>query len=175
MVSVGLFASDVMVRLPVLLPAAAGVNTALKVALCPAPTVAGRFGPVKLKPLPVADAFEIVTVGPPLLVTVTTTDLLLPTVTLPKLMLLGFAMREPGVTPVPESAMLRGEPGASEAMAKLPVIAPPAAGANFTVNATDWFGVKVAGRHSPTPAKPVPVPVAWDIVTFDPPVLVTVS
>ena len=170
-----MFASDVMVRLPLLLPAAVGVNTALKVALCPAPTVAGRFGPVKLKPLPVADALEMVTVEPPLLVTVTATDLLLPTVTLPKLTLLGFAMREPGVTPVPESAMLRGDPGASEAMARLPVITPPVAGANFTVNATDWFGVKVAGRDSPTTEKPVPVTVACEIVTFDPPVLVNVS
>ncbi len=170
-----MFASEVMVRLPLLLPAATGVNTALNVALCPASTVAGRFGPLKLKPLPVADAFEIVTVELPLLVTVTATDLLLPTVILPKLMLLGFAMREPDVTPVPESAMLRGEPGASEAMARLPVILPPAAGANFTVNATDWFGVNVAGSVSPTTEKPVPVTVACEIVTFDPPVLVNVS
>ena len=170
-----MFASDVMVRLPLLLPAAVGVNTALKVALCPAPTVAGRFGPVKLKPLPVADALEMVTVEPPLLVTDTVTDLLLPTVTLPKLTLLGFAMREPGVTPVPESAMLRGEPGASEAMARLPVIMPPAAGANFTVNATDWFGVNVVGSASPLTDRPVPVTVACEIVTFDPPVLVNVS
>src|ERR1700704_2127274 len=175
MVSVGLFASEVIVRLPVLLPAATGVNTALKVAVCPAPTVTGRFGPLKLKPLPVADALEIVTVEPPLLVTVTATDLLLPTVTFPKLTLAGFAIREPAVAPVPESAMLRGEPGASEAMARLPVIAPPVAGANFTVNATDWFGVKVAGRASPTTEKPVPVTVACEMTTFDPPVLVNVS
>ena len=175
MVSVGLFASEVMVRFPLLLPADAGVNTALNVALCPAATVAGRFGPLKLKPLPVAVALEMVTVEPPLLLTVTATDLFLPTVIFPKLTLLGFAIREPAVTPVPESAMLRGDPGASETMARLPVTLPPAAGANFTVNATDWFGVNVVGRASPMTEKPVPVTVACEIVTFDPPVLVNVS
>src|SRR5882757_6845767 len=154
MVSVGLFASEVMLRLPLLLPAARGVNTALNVALCPAPTAMGRFGPLKLNPVPVTEALEMVTAEPPVLVTVTATDLLLPTVTLPKLTLLGFAMREPGVTPVPDNAMLRGEPGASETIAKLPVTLPPAVGANFTVNATDWFGVNVAGRVSPMMEKP---------------------
>jgi hypothetical protein len=117
----------------------------------------------------------MVTAEPPVLVTVTATDLLPPTVTLPKLTLLGFAIREPGVTPVPDNAMLRGEPGASETIAKLPVTLPPAVGANFTVNDTDWFGVNVTGRASPMIEKPVPVAVACEIVTFDPPVFVNVS
>ncbi len=164
-----------MVRLPLLLPAATGVNTALKVALCPAPTVAGRFGPLKLKPLPVADALEMVTVEPPVLVTVTATDLLLPTVTLPKLTLAGFAISEPAVTPVPESAMFRGEPGASERTARLPVTAPPVVGANFTVNDMDWLAVSVAGSANPVTEKPLPVTAACEMVTLDPPVLVNVS
>src|SRR5882724_2107481 len=104
MVSVGLLASDVIVRLPLLLPAVAGVNTVLKVADCPVVSVTGKFGPLKLNPVPLAAAFEIVTVVPPLLVTITATDLLLPSVTFPKTTVLGLAVSEPAATPVPERA-----------------------------------------------------------------------
>jgi hypothetical protein len=135
-VSVELFASDVIVRLPLLLPAATGVNVALKVVVCPAASTTGKLGPVKLNPLPVAAAAEIVTVEPPLLVTTTATVLLLPIVTLPKATLLGFAINDPGATPVPERAMFNGDPCASETTARLPLILPAPVGANFTVNVT---------------------------------------
>src|SRR5882672_1388589 len=123
-----------MVRLPLLLPAANGVNTALNVVLCPAPTVTGRFGPLKLNPLPVTEALEMVTLEPPVFVTVTATVLLPPTVTLPKMTLLGFAVNEPGAMPVPERTMLRVELDASEMIARLPLTFPAPVGANFTVN-----------------------------------------
>jgi hypothetical protein len=134
-VSVGLFASEEMVRLPLAFPADAGVKMALNVADCPAVKVTGSLGPLNVNPLPVAAAFEIVTVDPPVLVTVTARLLLLPTVTLPKATLLGFAVNEPGATPVPDKAMFSGEPGASETIARFPFALPDAVGENFALNA----------------------------------------
>ncbi len=71
--SIGLFASEVIARFPVLLPEDVGEKIALNVVVCPAARVAGRPGPVKLNPVPVAAAAEIVTVTPPAFVTVTGT------------------------------------------------------------------------------------------------------
>ena len=51
-VRLGFEALDVMVRLPLALPAEEGVNDTLKVVLCPAVSVTGVVIPVKLKPEP---------------------------------------------------------------------------------------------------------------------------
>jgi len=64
---------ELMVSLPLAAPAADGANDALKVVLCPAVSVIGRLGPVKLNPLPVAAALDTVTLSPPVFVTVTDT------------------------------------------------------------------------------------------------------
>ena len=56
-----------------MLPEDVGEKIALNVVLCPAARVAGRIGPLKLNPVPVAAADEIVTVTPPVFVTVTGT------------------------------------------------------------------------------------------------------
>ena len=71
MLSDGLVALLAMAMLPVALPAAAGAKVAVKVALCPLLIVAGRVGPVKLNPLPLADACDMVTLEVPLFVTTT--------------------------------------------------------------------------------------------------------
>jgi len=52
MVSVGFDALDVMVALPMALPADDGANETLKVALCPAVSVTGVVIPLKLNPEP---------------------------------------------------------------------------------------------------------------------------
>jgi len=62
-----------MVRVPLAAPAAEGVKTALNVVPCPAVSVIGRLGPVKLNPLPVAAALVIATLSPPVFVTTTGT------------------------------------------------------------------------------------------------------
>lgn len=51
-VSDGFDPSDVMVTLPLALPAAVGVNVTLNVALAPAVTVTGVVIPLTLKPVP---------------------------------------------------------------------------------------------------------------------------
>ncbi len=63
--SVGFDALLVMARLPLILPLDAGANTTLKVAVCPAPSVSGKFSPLTLKPAPVGVACEMVTLDPP--------------------------------------------------------------------------------------------------------------
>ena len=101
-----LLAFELIVNVPLAAPAAVGAKMALNVVDCPAFRVSGKDGPVKLNPLPEAAAPDTVTAAPPVFVTATETVLLLPTVTLPKLALLGFAVRAPAARPVPESAML---------------------------------------------------------------------
>ena len=70
MVSVGLDAFDVIITLPLALPADCGVKLALKLALCPAPSVTGVVIPLQVKPVPLIPACEMVTLDPPVLVTV---------------------------------------------------------------------------------------------------------
>ncbi len=125
-----------IVKVPLAAPAAAGAKMALKAVDCPALRVSGKMGPVKLNPLPDAAALDTVTATPPVFVTLTDTVLLLPTVTLPKLAVLGFAATEPGASPVPESAMLSGDPAASDTIASVALAAPAVAGAKLTVKGT---------------------------------------
>ena len=68
--SVGFDALLVIAMFPLAFPLAEGVKPTLKVALCPAVSVKGRVSPLRLKPLPVAVACEMVTLVPPLLVSV---------------------------------------------------------------------------------------------------------
>jgi len=74
-----------------------------------------------------------VTLDPPVLVTVSERDLLLPTVTLPKLSVVGFAPSVPCDTPVPESAIFRVGFEALERMLMLPLATEAEAGVNVTV------------------------------------------
>jgi len=62
--------SDVIVTFPVELPPAAGANFTEKVTVCPAERVAGNVNPLRLYPLPDADAAVIFTSDPPELVNV---------------------------------------------------------------------------------------------------------
>jgi hypothetical protein len=68
--SVGFDAFDVTVALPLAVPEEAGVKVTLKFVLWPALKVNGRLIPFTLNPLPLAVTPEIVTLVPPLFVTV---------------------------------------------------------------------------------------------------------
>ena len=70
MESVALLALELMVSAPLVAPAAEGVNSTLKAAVCPAPSVIGAARPVTLNPAPLIVAPDSVTVSPPVLVTV---------------------------------------------------------------------------------------------------------
>lgn len=133
---VALLALELIVSVPLDAPATVGVNTALNDVVCPALIVAGRLGPVKLNPLPLADALDTVTAVPPVFVTTTATVLLVPSVTFPKFTLVGFAVSEPGARPVPERETLSGEFDASETMLTAPLAAPAVVGAKIEVKVT---------------------------------------
>lgn len=70
---------DVIVTLPLADPLALGVNTTVNEVLWPALKVNGRLSPLRLNPLPLAAAAEIVRLAPPLLVSVSDKLALLPT------------------------------------------------------------------------------------------------
>ena len=78
MLRLGFDPLEVMVTLPLAAPAVVGANFTEKVVLCPAVKVAGRASPLKLNPVPLALAAEIVRVDPPELVSVSDKVVLLP-------------------------------------------------------------------------------------------------
>jgi len=81
---------------------------------------------------------------------------LLPTVTLPKLRLVGFDPSAPGVTAVPESGMVRVGFEAFDVTVRLPVALPADCGANATVKVALCPAVSVTGAVIPLRLKPVP-------------------
>src|SRR5262249_53304221 len=74
----------------------------------------------------------MVTLDPPVLVTVSERDLLLPRVMLPKLRLVGFAPSAPAVTPVPVRGMVRDGLEPLEVMVTEPVALPAGGGVTLT-------------------------------------------
>ena len=128
-----------------------------------------------LNPVPVALAAEIVRLLPPLFVNVSLSDLEVPIVMLPNARLVGLAVNAPCVTPVPESAMLKLGLLPLEVMLTLPLTAPLAAGANFTVNEVLCPAFNVKGKLSPLILNPVPLALAAEIVRLVPPEFVSVS
>jgi hypothetical protein len=79
----------VSTTLPLTLPAVVGANTAVNVALCPAPIVSGRLRPLMLNPVPVTAASVSVKLAVPELLTVIVCEPLLPVITFPKLTVAG--------------------------------------------------------------------------------------
>ena len=92
-----------------------------------------------------------------MLVTVSDRDCLFPTVTLPKLRLVGLAPSVPGVTPVPDRGMVRVEFEALEVMVRLPLALPADDGANETVNVVLCPAVSVTGVLMPLKLNPEPL------------------
>src|SRR5215472_19105327 len=117
----------------------------------------------------------MVTLEPPVLVTVSERDLLLPRVTLPKLRVVGFDPSAPAVTPVPVRGMVRVGLEALEVMVTEPVALPAAVGVKVTLKVALWPAVSVRGAVMPLMVKPAPLIATWEMVTLEPPVLVTVS
>lgn len=102
MVRVGLGASEVMLMLPLVDPDAIGAKVKVKLVLCPPLKVRGVLIPPSAKPDPLTATCEIVMLDELELVTVSTSDCVLPTVTLPKFKLVGFEPRDPAAVPLPE-------------------------------------------------------------------------
>jgi hypothetical protein len=87
---------------------------------------------------------EIVIFELPLFVRVTPSELLLPSFTLPKLNVAGFAPRmKVAAAPDPLRLMMVGEPGALVFTETLPVSLPAELGANTALNVMVLFGASV--------------------------------
>ena len=98
------------------------------------------------------------------------------TCTLLKLRLDGFAVRLPGVTPVPDRGMLSVGLEPLLVRERVPLAAPVDCGANTTLKlGLLWPGAKVKGRFKPFAVNPLPVTEACVMVTLEPPELVRVS
>jgi len=91
------------------------------------------------------------------LVTVSDRDLLLPTVTLPKLRLAGFAPSVPGVTPVPDKGMVSAGFEALDVIVMLPLTLPADDGANEMEKLALCPAVSVTGVVIPLKLNPVPL------------------
>jgi hypothetical protein len=106
----------------------------------------------------------------PVFFRVTLKELLLPTLTLAKLKLVGFAVTTyVAAAPVPLSAIARGDPGALLVIEMLPLTLPAAVGAKPAVNATLAPAATVCAE-SPVWLKPAPVTLACVIVRLAVPV-----
>jgi hypothetical protein len=81
--------------LPLAAVAVVGENVTVKDVVCPGVRLAGAVQPVRVKPVPVMLWAVIETAAVPVFVSVTGTDAVEPTVTLPKGMLVGFAVSAP--------------------------------------------------------------------------------
>ena len=101
---------------------------------------------------------------------------MLPTVTLPKLRLLGVAVsKKVCATPVPESETTAGELVAVLATETLPEALPGVVGAKVAVKLVVWPAVRVRGSESPLMLKPAPATVACEMVTLPVPVFASVT
>ena len=78
-------------------------------------------------------------------VTVSDNVCLLPTVTLPKLRLVGFDPSAPGATPVPLKGTVSVGLEPSEVIVTLPLALPLVVGANVTLNVVDCEAFRVRG------------------------------
>ena len=168
-------ASLVMATLPLIDPLVCGANCTLKLFACPAARLKGKLSPVMLYPLPLAAAWLIFTVVPPEFVSVTESVWLVPVCTFPKDRLEGFDTRDPGVTPVAESAILKDGFVASLAIVTLPVTVPATCGAKETLKPWPCPAAKVNGKVSPLMLNPVPVTLAWLTVMLVVPEFVIVT
>lgn len=126
MLSVGFEPLSARVTPPFTNPLDCGANVTANVALCPGASAVGSVNPLRLNPLPVAVAWEIVRLEPPALVRVSEAVRLLPIETLPKPTLDGDAANEPTATPVPaRGTVIVLEPFFDPPLLPLPVTAEP--------------------------------------------------
>jgi hypothetical protein len=115
-----------------------------------------------------------VTLEPPVLVTVSDKNSLLPTVTVPKVRLVGFDPNAPGATPVPDNGSNSEGFGASEVIVTVPLALPAARGEKVAVNVVLCDALRASGVVMPLNLNPVPLTEACEMLTVAPVLLVNV-
>jgi hypothetical protein len=150
---------------PATLPVADGANITFNTAVCPGVTVVLAPAPLAVNPAPVTTTLEIVTFAFPVFVSVTPSELLLPTSTLPKFRLLVLALSVVvDAMPLPLVAIASGVLGALLTSEIEPVAFPADVGANTTLNVAFWPAAMLIGNARPEVLKPAPVTFALEIV-----------
>jgi hypothetical protein len=175
-VKLGFVPFEVMLTLPLAGPLAVGAKSTVKDVLCPAASVTGMKGTLKLKPGPLALTVEIETLVPPVLVNVSDKLVLLPTWTLPNERLVAFGASVPGVIPFPDKltdtvSPLFPFPWFTPVVPKatLPLKEPVAGGAKVTAIDVEEPAANTSGNEMLPIANPAPLRVALFILTSDPP------
>jgi hypothetical protein len=167
MVKGELVALLVMLMLPLALPVAVGEKVVVRLADWPAVNVAPAATPFAVNPVPETVTFDTVTLEFPLFVSVTFNELLLFTVTLPKLKLVGFApSKYVALAPVPLRGITRGEFGALLTREIEPLALPALVGAKSTLRVALFPAAIVVGTVRPLMLKPVPDALACEIVVL---------
>jgi hypothetical protein len=126
--------------------------------------------PLVVNPVPFVVTPEIVTSEFPLFVSVTPSELLAFTLTLPKLRLVGLAPRTiVEVVAVPDSGIVMGDPGALLEIEIAPLSVPAEVGANVAVNVALLPAAIVDDGDILETLKPVPVADIDETVTLEVP------
>ena len=116
----------------------------------------GAVIPLTLNPVPEIATCEIVTLDPPVFVTVSAIVLFTPTWTFPNASVVGFDVIGPAEAPDPDSGIFSVGFDPFDVMVTLPVTAPGAVGWNDTVKLALWPPVKVNGAVNPVVVNPDP-------------------
>ena len=160
---------------PLAFPTAIGVNVVLSVALCPGANTVSAPTPLTANPAPLTDTPAMVMFAFPLLVSVAPRELLVPTVTFPKLKFTGFEPNERlTAIAVPLTGMVRGELGALLASKIDPFAVPLAVAVNVTLKDMLWPAGSISGRLNPDVPNPAPETVTLEIVALPLPLLSSV-
>ena len=155
-------------------PVACGVNATVNCTLLPAGIVTGKDSPLRVNSELLRLAEVTVTLAP---VALSCAGRFAPvaTTTLPKAKLAGVTANCPAAVPVPDSGMFKVRFDALEATARFPLALPAEDGVKMTLKVMLCPEVRVTGGLRPVTLKAAPVTVSWDMVTLEPPTLVTVS
>lgn len=148
-----------MEMLPTALPGAVGANCALRVLDCPGTRENGKTNPLMPKPVPVMLPCVMFKLAVPEFVKVMLWVLAAPTVTFPKLTLLGV-IESWCFTPLPLRATLVGELEALLSSDTVPVAVPVTVGANCRIKLLDCPAESVRGNVGPVTVKPAPLTAA---------------
>lgn len=165
----------VKVTEPLAAPETCGLNVTVNEALWPAGMVRGNERPPKLNTELFELAAVIVTFAP-LAVRLPDATPLVPTTTLPRPSVVGLTVSVPAAAvPVPDSGIVSVGLDAFEVMLTLPLAAAADCGVNVTVKLVLCPAVSVTGAVIPVKLNPEPLMPTCEIVTLEPPVLVSVS
>lgn len=118
----------------------------MKLVLWPALMVTGVAIPLRLNPVPLIAACEIVTLVPPVLVTVSEADCWLPIVTLPNASVDGVPANCPAVIPAPDNEIVAVESEALLAIVTVAVKDPAVFGVNARLRVVLCPAAMVAGK-----------------------------